>query len=622
MRIRNTMRLLVLGGILLLAHSNKQQEDAAISCIKTLCGINKVKNLVIFDNDHLKDTKRIKANDFLKRLFKEHKTYLSYISIAIDNFSNDIKMTLLESFKLNYILKSDENLVIIFATNTKDKIIDIAIEALTLRRHIYTLFIMADDVNMKETKLFFNYLWQKQLRFSLLIMSNSHFYTMNPYPKLKVLNVTNRTANTIFPHRNVQNMLGYKVRVPVQNDIPLTFLHRRNGKIQLSGIGGKLFREFMHNLNVDLSIYLLTNVIEQLNSTKMTEFILNNQIEISPHLTKHKDAHKDISYSYPFILTRRCLILPLHNEISQNFVILLPFKWRVWLTICILLVVLVLYQRLVLFVNTKFLDGHEELLFDCSSLMMALTFLFNLPPPRTRGRSLKNLHWCTKYSVLAAKLLTMWCGFIISQIYSTTLTSMLAVKLYSKPMATIESVISSEIPILVDESHMNSILASVNGSIRLRLQNLMHLTNIDEFIACRSELNQSYIYPLSEQRWHFLEKQNFYFWYSNVCFGVFPLQYQMRKDSHFFKPLMYFTLHVFEHGFMEHWRNEALMYITLRNAYNQSHLQNSKEVHADYRPINFESFEAMCQILGYVYILSCIIFASEILLLKLKNIYN
>ncbi|XP_034104386.1 uncharacterized protein LOC117568103 [Drosophila albomicans] len=439
-------------------------------------------------------------------------------------------------------------LFVIFARDSKDPVIEMQTLRGRGRRYCRTLFLLQRAESRKELRPFFERLWQQGFRTALIMVAQRRLYRMDPYPTLRVLQLSpTHDERSLFPPTNHLNFKGYKLRVPVQLDVPATFWYNNMGKVQLEGAGGKLFSELVRHLNVCLEVYpLYVNDSNYMDMGALIKLIVEQRIELSPHQFTTLQRSTLVDYSYPFRVVQRCFMVPRDSEIPRALYILLPFKMELWL--CLLVQMLLLSM---LHLAARYVRPWEP--------GIRLWALMGVPGYRSALVPERSC-WLRYPLMLLLASIFVFSVFVIVQTYTTKLTSLLAVSLSSIPTLNLHSLFQLPYSILVLPSDVDAIVDSF-GHEQQFLQQFSY-TNSSAFYAQRVEMSPGYIYPISTTRWSFLQQQQRYmkhkrFWLSDLCYGTFPYQFQLRIESHFKDHLHHFELHVNEAGLNEYWRSST-----------------------------------------------------------------
>lgn len=448
-------------------------------------------------------------------------------------------------------LTDQQTVFVILATNTTDPIIELHSERARDRRFCKTFFLLRQDEGARNLRTFFEYLWLKGFRSALVMVAKQRLYHMDPYPTLRVLQVSlTENERLIFPSTKRTDFMGYALRVPVQLDVPSTFWFASNDtgtrKLQLDGSGGTLIRELMQHLNVCLEVYpLIINGSNNINMDALVQLVAEHRIELSPHQSTTLQRSKKVDYSYPYAVVPRCFMLPLHAPFPHGLYVIKPFQPFVWLSLIMMVPIKILLRYLM-----RHCIWHFNL---------NLWSMLGVPGSQMGSNAHKllysPLYWPCRLLICVT---LVFSAFIIVQLYVTKLTSLLTVLLTTNPRMTILEFLQLPYPIVVLPSDVDAILASYGNSSQVR-RHFYFLNEID-FYNQRVEMQDGYIYPISTLRWKFLSMQQRYlkqkrFWLSPFCYGTFPNQFQLRIGSHFKEALHHFELHVQEAGLQDKWRS-------------------------------------------------------------------
>ncbi|XP_064546208.1 uncharacterized protein Ir62a [Drosophila montana] len=446
-------------------------------------------------------------------------------------------------------LTHEQTLFVIFARDSRDAVIELQAERARGRRYCKTFFLLRRDETRANLRSFFEYLWQQGFRSALVMVAQRRLYHMDPYPTLRVLELSaTQDAGSLFPPPNRRDFMGYKLRVPVQLDVPATFWYpTAPHQLQLDGAGGTLLRELMRHLNVCLELYpLYINGSNNINMQALVQLVAEQRAELSPHQFTTLQPTNSVDYSYPYAVVPRCFMLPIAAPFPRSLYVILPLQPTVWLGLLIMLLLVLLMRYL-----------KRRLMPQLPSLHLWSL----LGVPGSQGGHYAAVYTNMCWSRFARCLLLfgvfVFAAFIIVQLYATKLTSLLTVSLSPKPSVTLLELLRLPYPILVLPGDVNTIVSVFGHEEQFRRQ--FYFTNDNDFYAQRVEMSAGYIYPISTLRWRFLSLQQRYlkhkrFWLSSLCYGTFPAQFQLRIGSHFLEPLHQFELHVHEAGLPEKWR--------------------------------------------------------------------
>ncbi|XP_016972632.1 uncharacterized protein LOC108039954 [Drosophila rhopaloa] len=435
-------------------------------------------------------------------------------------------------------LQDEETVYLVFAKDSMDAVIQLQAQRARGRRYSKTLFLLRKQESYQDLERFFKLLWTLQFRSALVVVASEKFYQMDPYPTIRIIRMRRLSAydpHHLFPPPNRRNFGGYTIRLPVQQDVPNTFWYqnRRTKAWQLEGLGGILINQLMENLNVTLDMFRFeVNGSLLMNMTALTDLIVQGKVELSPHLYDTLHPNHLVDYSYPAQVAERCFMIPLDNEISRSLYVFLPFSFLLWL--CLLFTLLIVEF---VFVRRLMPDTH----------LWAI-----LGVPGAGAARCKNRKPCRSITTF----LILGGIFILVQAYSTKLTSFLAVTLTRRPANSLEELFRLPYRILVLPSDVEAIVASLGHAEEFSTK--FSFTNPQTFEDKRIGMDPEYIYPISKVRWRFFDLQQRFlrkkrFFFSGICHGSFPYQYQLRVDSHLKDALHRFLLHVQQAGLQEVW---------------------------------------------------------------------
>lgn len=497
----------------------------------------------------------------------------------------------------------EATLFVIFARHSRDPVIKMQTKRARGRRYCLSLFLLERDESRSSLRSFFEYLWLNGFRAALIMVAQLRLYHIDPYPTLRVLQLSSsHDERSLFPQPIRFNFKGYKLRVPVQLDVPATFWYRQHGKLQLDGYGGILIRELMRHLNVSLELYpLYINESNNMNMPALVKLIAEERFELSPHHFTTLKRSTKVDYSYPYRVVQRCFMLPLSDPIPRGLYIFLPFKLQLWLCILLQVTLVTLVHRL-----AKFVRPFESL--------MRLWALLGVPGCRA-ARVPEAKCWQRFPIVLFICCLFVFSTAVIVQFYATRLTALLSVILTTKPSITLLELFQLPNPIEVQSNDVDAILDAFGHEEQFLRQ--FRYVNASAFYDHRALMSAGYIYPISTTRWKFLSQQQRYlrhkrFWLSQLCFGTFPVQFQLRIESHFKNPLHNFELHMNEAGLGDYWSsdtyNRALHFGLIHDFASIEYFERLHEV----RPLNLSLLASVFYLYLFGLIVSLGAFLGEI----------
>lgn len=108
----------------------------------------------------------------------------------------------------------------------------------------------------------------------------------------------------------------------------------------------------------------------------------------------------------------------------------------------------------------------------------------------------------------------------------------------------------------------------------------------ETYLSHRDVFNKSFAYPVTEDRWYFLEKQqrnmnNKFFRFSKICFGNYQMGFPMQSDSPLIRDLEVFIHLAYASGLIDYFKN-----IAFRKAVMEGYLKRINDSKFD-TPISF-----------------------------------
>ncbi|KAM7359458.1 LOW QUALITY PROTEIN: uncharacterized protein ACRADG_012817 [Cochliomyia hominivorax] len=455
-------------------------------------------------------------------------------------------------------------LMIIMAAHIYDPVLLKANQITRGKKNICILIFIKENEEEKNLKFLFEFLFRKQFRRVLVVTEGNKLYRMKAYPTVSVMNVSQECVKEYFPPPLQWNLEGYVIKVPVQIDVPNTFWYydKTLERIRLDGIGGIVFETFMKVMNVSMDIYpLFVNDSNYLNMDYIEEMLMNESIEISPHLYTTLRL-KPIDYSYSYITTSRCMMLPINDMKQFKVSHVVPYHWTIWSLIFIFIIVSELVCQLALRYHPDFKDNrlYHHYFPPGTVAFYMISILISAPLPNQKLLEIRKKSLIQYLRTLFCYTIIAFGGFCFSEMYSSTLTSRLTVSIPVEPKTSVEKILNMKEPIMATNQARRLFLNDPRFGAR-SLSKII-FTSPQEFHNNRMHMNTSYIYPTSEDRWSVLtEQQKFLtqkrFWLSNICVGNFPLRYQMRLDSPFEPYFRKFVMHVRETGLHSYWKSNV-----------------------------------------------------------------
>uniref|UniRef100_A0A905ST49 Ionotropic receptor n=1 Tax=Stomoxys calcitrans TaxID=35570 RepID=A0A905ST49_STOCA len=454
---------------------------------------------------------------------------------------------------------SSNSLVLTLMHSIYDDVLQATINATRHRRTCFSIFYVEILTHSTELQRFFGQLWKYQMRRPLVIVNGGDLLTMYPYPTLSIINVSDEHYSKMFPrYKDIQNFNGYAVNMPIQTHLPYTFWYvdENTQKYKMDGMSGWIVSEFMQRLNVSFKVYPLYSDSEKsnyLDMTMLSDLLLSGQIELSPHLVS-MFVQMDLDYSYPFITTSRCVMMPLPPREPSNFILI---QWPLWLAVCIcfglLEVIMFLYVYLTRRPGRR--DSNNSVLLPNmqNHFLLLLTIILALPMPSMRLPTWKQTSALMFLRLLCIYFVLRFGGFYLAQMLSTNLTSMVTSSYLKTPTMQMDDFLSSSASLMVNNFKKTLFMKQFHNFDQKRLVNATQ----EEINLNRGVLNPAFIFFVSVEEFDVINEQQKYlnpkrFILLDICHGSYPFQMQLRADSHFTELLKMFILRIRENGMYYH----------------------------------------------------------------------
>ncbi|XP_014085166.2 uncharacterized protein [Bactrocera oleae] len=417
-----------------------------------------------------------------------------------------------------------------------------------LRKLRRTKVIVVPTNTVTEPKEIFAKLWQLQFLHVVLLCNNT-VYRYTPFPHLNVYEVHNRSAD-LFPPAPT-DLQGYTLSTPAENDLPRIFFVRqqRDNATKIRGFAYQIFVNFVRRMNMTLRISnpnQVHDITSSVNMSIIVEKIAKQQLEISIQPYTSIREHQGIM-SYPIFKLECCLMVPVQNEIPRCLYTVRPLKLGSWLMIFAAIV----YISVMLAWTSPCVPPDAPFL-----TKLSRTFLESIAQvvflPSTYQSHQPSMRYLLVYLQLAL------FGFLLTSWYNNLLSSFFTTILVGEQLDTFESLIEAQLPILTKFHEIDMVLEQVPPALVSKVKKLIVGANSSVQMAHLLNFNNSYAYPVTEERWYFLSLQEQYAnkpinRFSKICLGSPCISYPMRLDSHLEEPLTRFILDVQMAGLDFYW---------------------------------------------------------------------
>lgn len=213
--------------------------------------------------------------------------------------------------------------------------------------------------------------------------------------------------------------------------------------------------------------------------------------------------------------------------------------------------------------------------------------------------------------------LLVFAGFIISNMYTASFTSLLSTTVSGKQLETVDDFIRMKKRILMLD-YERDVFINTTGPYPEEFTSLIVKTDADTVAKHRDVLNTTYAYLVSRERWGFLNKQQDKLWKpifrmasTKLCLPDFFLAFPLQQDSPFLEQLKDFGGRALQGGLVEKW--EDMSYI---DAVNIGLIKKFKETRVHPIPLGMEYFQLVWIELIVGWVSAIIVFCFERCVLK------
>ncbi|KAH8320929.1 hypothetical protein KR067_012372 [Drosophila pandora] len=495
----------------------------------------------------------------------------------------------------HYKIRADNAVGLLFCRSSHEPIwlnLDKSLRKLKLMRMIVVL-ANSRSGSYRAMMNIFNRLWHFQF-LNVVVVHKDQIYSYSPYPEVHFYKL-DMDANPLFPPATT-DFQGYEVSTPVENDVPRVFFIRdqKTGCWQPRGYGYRVFAEYLKRHNASLRVsnpYQDRTPNQSVNMGRIIEMIHDGQLEVSLH--PYVDVPENIGdHSYPLIVARNCLIVPVRNEIPRNAYLYLPLDRWSWL----LLLGAVIYISLIIYWMQPG-PGHRSLnILDGISRVLFISL-----PSRIYRPSLRYFAVSFQVTIL---------GFIVTNMYSIQLSSFFTTLVMGEQVDTMEQLVEQKQRVLVKHYEISTFLRHVEPRLVEKVSRLLVGANSSEQVSALLSFNRSFAYPFTVERWEFFSLQQQYafkpiFRFSSACLGSPIIGYPMRRDCHLQRSLNIFIMRIQDSGILKHW-----IISDFNDALNSDYVRLLDNV-LGFHSLDLDALRLGWAVLAYGWILSFFLFLCE-----------
>ncbi|XP_039483194.1 uncharacterized protein LOC120446340 [Drosophila santomea] len=321
---------------------------------------------------------------------------------------------------------------------------------------------------------------------NVILLRGKSLYSYLPYPRIQPMSLPN-VSEYFNRAKIIRDFQGYPLRILRTALAPRDFEYFNDqGDLVRAGYLFAAVKELANRYNATIISVAKPVLPDYEVYLAISDMLRTKRIDIVCYF---RELRSKVAYTAPLSIVREYFIAPHARPISSYLYYSKPFSWTLWVVV----ISTVLYGTLMLHLAAR-----------RARVEMGKCLLYSL------SHILYNCH--QKISVAGWRdmaihgILTIG-GFILTNVYLATLSSILTSGLYDGEYNTLEDLVSAPYPSLHDEYYKSQLRAKTFLPERLR-KNSMTL-NVSLLNAYRDGLNQSYIYMLYEDRLELILMQQY-----------------------------------------------------------------------------------------------------------------
>ncbi|CAD7011917.1 unnamed protein product [Ceratitis capitata] len=352
------------------------------------------------------------------------------------------------------------------------------------------------------------------------------------------------------------DLQGYKFYTPLQQDLPHVFSYmQRDSPISWRGSAYNLLKLFLNYGNATLARYEMPKDRlggDVIDMKAALELIRRKKIAVMAHAYALFKEDDEQSKSYPLMVVRWCLMVPIWNSVTTMFYPLKPFDDFIWFCMLCVFVALVFIRCLwCCWQGTHQLAARlsDNILQSfCLSIGMATSHFLGAP------------------SVFDFLIFTtiFFYGFFLTANYTSLLGSIFTVTLFHAQINTMQDLIETNISVMIIDYELE-FLRSTGDDLPVNFTRLILPVDAATFTQHQVQFNSSFAYFVTEEKWRFLDLQQKYlkqrlFKFTDICFGSYHLAYPLQPDSFLYRNLEYYIYRMHSSGMLSHYESTAFDY--------------------------------------------------------------
>ncbi|XP_054088733.1 uncharacterized protein LOC128922418 [Zeugodacus cucurbitae] len=388
----------------------------------------------------------------------------------------------------------------------------------------------------------------------------NELFTYTLYPEYKLVNSSNFLAYLMeaLPKRLAggMDMQGHKLYTPLRQDIPHVFSYK-NSRAQTvwRGSAYNLLKKFMDYGNASLVSYEMPkdryggNVIDM---KAALDLIRHKKVAVMAHAYALFKEDDEVGKSYPLMVVRWCLMVPIWNSVSTMYYPLEPFDDIIWFIIVVVFLALVSVKCL----WCCWQSTHELARRLSDTILECFCLSIGISTPKYFGAP-------TLLDFLIFTTIFLY-GFFLTANYTSLLGSIFTVTLFRAQINTMDDLIATNISVMIIDYELE-FLRSGGDELPANFSRLLMPVDSATYSQHQVQFNTSFAYFITEEKWNFLDLQQKYlkqrlFKFTDICFGSYHLAYPLQPDSFLYRNLEYYIYRMHSSGMLGHYQSTAFDY--------------------------------------------------------------
>ncbi|XP_016972349.2 uncharacterized protein LOC108039774, partial [Drosophila rhopaloa] len=326
----------------------------------------------------------------------------------------------------------------------------------------------------------------KQGFVNVILVYGKDLFSYLPYPSIQPIKLSN-ISEYLSTRKSIRNFWGYPIRIFRTKVAPRDFEYFNDqNELVRAGYLFTAVKEFTSRYNATLVNAALPEISNYALYFTLADMLSNKEIDI---ICYYKELGWPVSSTAPLSILTVNFMVPDAVPISSYFYYSRPFSWTLWLVI----VSTVCYGTLALYLSSK---AERNDIGMC--LLYSLSHILY-----TCHHKIRNAGW----RVMTIHIILTICGFILTNVYLATLSSILTSGLYEEEYDTLEELAKAPYPSLHDEFHWKYF--QINPFLPKSLRKNSRSLNYSILTAHRDGLNKNYMYLMGEDRIDLVLKQQY-----------------------------------------------------------------------------------------------------------------